>query len=224
MPATPARRKGGQVSTRVMVLLNPRVLTTLSAVSSGLLVRRSRTLFKDWTRRLNSRWEERIERARAQMEVLHQAEQPCSLVLAGLPQTLHHANLLARIANAVALHTVVSHLALLWGQPRGSQGSVGKQAEAEDGYKCCYRALTGTVSKDRRSLQTNDIHDKEPPPARNTVHTVQAGEYSRSNQSRESRRQNLCAVQQSNTRRNLCVSSVRCPTVKSQRSHSPFLV
>jgi hypothetical protein len=156
---------------------------------------------------VNSRWEERIERTRAQMEILHQAEQPCSLVLAGLPQTLHHADLLARIANAVALHAVVSHLALLGGQPRSCQGSVGKQEEPEDGYKRCYRALTGTISKAQGSLKSSNIHDEEPPPARNTIHAVQACEYSRSNQPRESRRQNLRTVQQRNTGCNLCLSS-----------------
>ena len=145
---------------------------------------------------MNSRREERIERTRAQVEVLHQAEQPCSLVLARLLETLHHADLLARIANAVALHTVVGHLALLWGQPRSGQGSVGKQEEAKEGNKSCYRALTGTVSKDGRpSLGSSNIHDEEPPPARNTVHTIQPCENSRSNQSRESRRQNLRAVE-----------------------------
>ena len=76
------------------------------------------------------------------MEVLHQAEQPGALVFARLLEALHHTDLLSRIADAVALHAIVGHLALLGCQPGGRQRSVRKQEEAKDGYKGCYCALT----------------------------------------------------------------------------------
>lgn len=53
------------------------------------------------------RWEERVERASTQMEVLHEHEQPRPLVPTCLSQTLHHTDG-SVVANAVALHTRVS--------------------------------------------------------------------------------------------------------------------
>lgn len=78
--------KGGQVRTKVIVRLNPRVLTTLEYCVSC----RSFHLRKTGSGDL--RWEERVERASAEVEILHQAEQPRALVSARLPESIHHAS------------------------------------------------------------------------------------------------------------------------------------
>src|SRR5690242_145287 len=48
------------------------------------------------------------------------------------------------------------------------------------------------------------VHNEEPPPSRNASQTIHASKDSSSDQSRESRRQDLRTIQQRNTRSNLC--------------------
>jgi hypothetical protein len=104
IPATPARMNGGQVRTRVIVRLKPRVRTTLHkplARTSPVYVRYSRR-------------KERVEGAGAQMEVLHEAEQPCARISTRLSQSLHGAHRLARIAHAITFHARMCQLTLFW--------------------------------------------------------------------------------------------------------------
>jgi hypothetical protein len=83
---------------------------------------------------MNLRREERIERTSTQMEVLHQTEQPRPLITTRLPQSLHHTNWLHGVANAVALHPCVCHLAFMRLEPGCCQGCVGKHEKAPYGY------------------------------------------------------------------------------------------
>lgn len=59
------------------------------------------------------------------MEVLHETEQPSSLVAARLSQSLHHTDGFCGVANAVALHARMGEFPFSRVQPTGSQWSVG---------------------------------------------------------------------------------------------------
>jgi hypothetical protein len=66
------------------------------------------------------------------MEVLHEAEEPCPLIAARLPQALHHTNGFGRITNSIALHTCMSKLALTRVEPACCEWCVGKHEEPPD--------------------------------------------------------------------------------------------
>lgn len=107
MPAHPAKINGGHVMTRVTVVLKPRVLTTLK---QGLVNYRR----KVWN---CSRWKKRVERACRKVEVLHEDEQPSSLVLASLLQAFHSRRLTLSIGHAIAFHSCMSEVLLVLIQP-----------------------------------------------------------------------------------------------------------
>jgi len=86
--------------------------------------------------RMYLRWEERVERASTEMEVLHETEQPRPLVAARLPQSLHHADRLGGIADSVTLHTCMSEFTLAWVEPARGEWGVGKHEETPDGDQC----------------------------------------------------------------------------------------
>lgn len=69
------------------------------------------------------------------MEVLHEAEKPCSLISAGLLQALPGRTALLRVIGLVLLHALVSKLLLAFVEPAGGKGSVGKHKKADDGDK-----------------------------------------------------------------------------------------
>jgi hypothetical protein len=87
-----------------MVRLNPRVLTTLYQMSVDI---QKMVL-------VYLRWEERVERASTEVEVLHEAEQPRPRVSTCLSETFHGAHWLARVADTIALHARMCKLTLRW--------------------------------------------------------------------------------------------------------------
>lgn len=91
----------------------------------------------------NLRGKERVERASTEMEILHEAKQPRPRVPARLPQSLHGAHRLGRVANAITLHACVRHFALFGGEPGGCQRCVGEEEEAEYGYEGGYCSFAG---------------------------------------------------------------------------------
>ena len=79
----------------------------------------------------NLRREERVETARAEMEILHEAKQPRPRVPTRLPESLHATHRLRRIAHTVAFHACVSEFTLFRCEPGSSQRCVGQQEEAK---------------------------------------------------------------------------------------------
>jgi hypothetical protein len=68
------------------------------------------------------------------MEVLHEAEQPCSRVSTRLPETFHRAHWLARVSDTIALHTRMCEFTLLWSQPGSCKRCVWEEEKAKNGY------------------------------------------------------------------------------------------
>lgn len=84
MAAAAAKMNGGHVRRRVSVLGKPRVLTTL--VCEGLAFVSTDVLsVLGWVGVVYIRWEKTVETAGCQVEVLHEAEDPCALVPNCLP-------------------------------------------------------------------------------------------------------------------------------------------
>lgn len=129
MPAAPASRNGGHVRTRVIVVLKPRVLTTLRIACQWLQHPESG---KD----TDLRGKERVETASGKMEILHEAEEPCSLVRYSLLQAGHHAHRLARIPDTITLHTSMRQLSFFRLEPRSCQWRIGQEEESENCNQC----------------------------------------------------------------------------------------
>jgi hypothetical protein len=91
------------------------------------------------------------------MEVLHETEQPRPLVAARLPQSLHHADRLGRVANSVALHTCMSKLTFAWVKPACREWSVGKHEETPDGHQRGHRSFTVEKSVLKEVLERNGV-------------------------------------------------------------------
>jgi hypothetical protein len=114
----------------------------------------------------NLRWEERVERASTEMEVLHEAEQPCPRVSTSLSEAFHGAHWLARVTDTIALHTGMCELALLWCQPGGRERRIREEEKAKDGDESGDCALTTTLVSDcaeSEDLTTNRMNSHRQP-------------------------------------------------------------
>lgn len=123
------------------------------------------------------------------MKVLHEAEQPGSLVLARIFESFPGAGLrVVRLRHPVALHTGVGQLPLRGGQPVGGQRRVGEHPEAHDGDE----ARDGTFD------------DEQPAPAGEPPRPVQTPEDAGGDEAREPGGEDLGTVEECYACRDLC--------------------
>ena len=125
-PPAPASRNGGHTITSVMVVLKPRVLTTLDRVSQV-----------DWKRIADLRWEKTVKWTCRKVKALHQDENPGSIVSASLFQSFNCWNNLIAVVDIIANHSSMSELSFFWRQPSRRAGSIRQEKKsANSNHKC----------------------------------------------------------------------------------------
>lgn len=173
------------------------------------------------------RGEERVERASAieqrlalvsslaiwispEMEVLHENEEPGTLVAAGLLEALHGRGLAVIVRELVPLHAAMGNLSLALAEPAGRQRRVGKQPESEQGDHG----------------RGDAFEQEEPAPAGEAGGSVHSREDTCGNEAGESRGEDLSTVQDGDAGCNLCSSCQHKSEglENSSRENAPFLV
>lgn len=95
--------------TRVIVVLKPRVLTTLLII---VRIQISKSIRKDNEEERDIRWKKRIKRASTQMETLHQHKNPSLVIPTSLLQALHSRHRFPTISDVITLHACMRQFAL----------------------------------------------------------------------------------------------------------------
>jgi len=110
--------------TKVMVVVKPRVLTTLC----GEL---ARAIIMGYLE--NLRRKEAIKRASGQMEALHQYKNPSLVVLTRLLQALHSRHDLIAMVDIIADHSSMSKFSFFRGEPACGARCIWQEHEASEG-------------------------------------------------------------------------------------------
>lgn len=94
------------------------------------------------------------------MKVVHETEDPCPPISAGLSKTRPDAGALATVCGIV-VDSGVRELALLLGEPAGLEGAVGQEEEGENGDE----DGDGSLDDEEPALEkVSQLLFKKPPP------------------------------------------------------------
>jgi hypothetical protein len=116
MPAAPARRNGGHVMTSVMVVLKPRVFTTVgkkpALVSEALSTSMDGVRRRGPDRGFSGHLSLTVEAARGQVSHLHERKQPTTRVSRCLLESVESSGLERARYNYVPFHSCMSEFTL----------------------------------------------------------------------------------------------------------------